>query len=106
MYYVYSPLKVYRSYDNRLRCTERRPDVYEQCPIVKDDSEIILLLKDKPELSEMHAFGEPMPSSHSTKFDPKLAGLEWLWEFNGQLKVIAKPYQDRKSTRLNSSHVD
>ena len=81
--------------DYRLRCTERRPDVYEQCPIVKKGYEQILLIKDKPGSSQ-HAFGEPMSPSKikEDKNNGKMPDLEWLWEFNGQIKVIATPYHE------------
>ena len=95
---LYYPTKVYRSYDNRLRCTERRPNVYVHCPIVKEHYKDILYLADKPDPSDIHPLGNPMPPSYIDKYLESLgkADHEWLWEFKGQLKVIATPYHEGK----------
>lgn len=85
-------MKVYRCYDNRLRCTERRPDVYET--FLQEDQHVVLHVTDTAVPSEAHPFGQPMPQSYIDKYNGEMmkAKQDWLWNFKGQLKVIATPY--------------
>ena len=48
-----------------------------------------------------------MPFSHIDKClkDPKMADREWLWEFRGQLKVIATPYYQGKHFAIHPSQL-
>ena len=89
---LYHQTKVYRSFDNRLRCTERRPDVYKNSSKVNQGYKEIYYFDDSStrikiniaDSSTTHQFGKPMPS--------EFAQIDWLWKFTRQLKVIALPY--------------
>ena len=83
--------KVYRCYDNRLRCTERRPDVYEHCPSIQEHCNVALHITDALAPNDSHPFGQLAPKSYTDG-----AKWDWLWNFKGQLKVIATPYHEGK----------
>ena len=84
-------MKVYRCYDNRLRCTERRPDVYEHCPSIQEHCNVALHITDALAPNDSHPFGQLVPKSYTDA-----AKWDWLWNFKGQLKVIATPYHEGK----------
>jgi serine/threonine protein kinase len=92
-------MKVYRCYDNRLRCTERRPDLYESFVREENGLEgkgVVLHVTDTAEPSDAHPFGQPMPQSYINIYDGDMmkANLDWIWKFKGQLKVITTPYHN------------
>ena len=88
--------KVYRCYDNRLRCTERRPDVYENFPGV--EQHLVLHVPDMLEFRDCHPFGQLFPTSYTKNYEEYTmeADLDWLWNFRGQIKIIATPYHKGK----------
>lgn len=91
-------MKVYRCYDNRLRCTERRPDVYEHCPGIPGECHVVLHVADTITPSDSHPFGQlaPPACADNDKKKTKIAKWDWLWKFKGQLKVITTPYHKGK----------
>ena len=74
--------KVFRSYDSRFRCTDRRPDLYFEPSTFKEDTgpiaEIVLEITDKN-------FSEP-PNKEDR--------IDWLWRYQGKLLVISTPYHE------------
>jgi hypothetical protein len=90
-------MQVYRCYDNRLRCTERRPDVYENWSGIRDHCKVVLHIEDIPTTpSTSHPFGQLAPESYTNKYKkkPAIADFDWLWNFKGQLKVIETKYHE------------
>jgi hypothetical protein len=86
--------QVLRSYDTRLRATERRPLLYVDdsangtsmaCPGSPVATQVLLVADDKP-ATELLEFGDPSPLS------PVDAARDWLWRCQGKLLVIAIPY--------------
>jgi hypothetical protein len=73
--------KLYRCYDNRLRSTERRPYLYNICSEVFGKCVNVLAIEDRPD--SVLKFGEIQKPTRS-----------WLWDYRGQLVVIATPFLD------------
>ena len=102
-------MKVYRCYDNRLRYTQRRPDLYETCPGLNENCQVVLHIPDTDDPSCLLAFGNVLPTATPapapTKGDEKiLSNMEWLWKFQGQLKVISTPYHEGKHYATKPKH--
>jgi serine/threonine protein kinase len=78
-------VKLFRCYDNRLRPTERRPDLYEKNSELFGKSDIILVLKDiNGNNTPLLQFGETLPEDTSA--------MDWLFAYRGQLKIISTPF--------------
>ena len=65
-----------------MRSTERRPDLYKICPDVCGVCNDVLAIKDHP-TKEVLQFGEMQKTTKG-----------WLWDYQGQLLVIATPFHD------------
>ena len=91
-------VKLYRCYDNRLRPTERRPDLYEkEEPDLFGTCDTILQIKDTNRNNlPLHPFGERIPEN--------VLAINWLWTFRGQLKIIATPFVDGKHYATRPEH--
>jgi serine/threonine protein kinase len=94
-------MQVYRCYDNRLRCTERRPNVYEEYKGIKEHCRVVLHIEHRNIVDtsgtisgKSHEFGQLAPYANTEKNEGKLniTAPDWLWNYNGQLKVIQIPY--------------
>jgi serine/threonine protein kinase len=85
---------VYRCYDNRLRCTQRRPYVYEECKGIKEHCRVVLHIEDSTISGKSHEFGKLAPEAYTNDYErkPNIADPDWLWNYKGQLKVIQTPY--------------
>jgi hypothetical protein len=79
-------VKLYRSYDNRLRPTERRPDLYET-----EDTDLfgtcdaILAIADTTDEVLLLPFGQ-------RQLPGDIKPINWLWACRGQIKIIATPF--------------
>ena len=78
--------KLYRCYDNRLRYTERRPDMYERCPNISDDCETVLDISDTPTECgvDVLQFGQEQPND--------IEQPDWLWNYRGRVKIITTKF--------------
>ena len=79
--------KTFRSYDNRLRPTDRRPDLYLEQITINDVTGPIAqsVLEVRDERCSLE-FGK------STNFESKRKAMDWLWSYKGKLLVICTPY--------------
>ena len=82
--------KLFRSYDNRLRPTDRRPDVYLDANIKINDvdgpiAQIFLRIFDK---------NVRFDSPRSPNEDDARDRMDWLWAYYGNLLIISTPYHD------------
>lgn len=81
---------VFRSYDNRLRPTDRRPTLYLNRNITINDvqgpiAQTVLKIENGNELLD---FGE------SVVFESILDEMDWLWRYQGKLLIVSTPYHD------------
>ena len=75
-------MKLLRCYDNRLRPTERHPDLYEKIGICEE----ILVLKDTNRSNTpLHSFEQIIPVTEEPAID-------WLFKYRGQVKIISAPF--------------
>ena len=82
---------MYRSYDNRLRPTVRRPDLYQEEITINDVpgpiAKSVLKLRDKHSSLD---FGE----LNSTASADTIKTMDWLWEYKGKLLIISTAYHE------------
>jgi hypothetical protein len=78
-------VKLYRSYDNRLRPTERRPDLYEtEYTDLFGTCDPILEIADTTN-EALLPFGQ-------RQLPGKIEAINWLWAYRGQIKIIATQF--------------
>ena len=86
-------VKLYRSYDSRLRPTQRRPDLYEtEDTDLFGDCHKILEIADTTNKESLHLFGQlqlPVDNNNNS-----IKPINWLWKFRGQIKIIATRFHD------------
>ena len=77
--------QLYRSFDNRLRYTERRPDLYESDSDIFGASTTVLDISDTPTKhgADVLLFGQ----KHHEARTP-----DWLWDYQGRLKILATKF--------------
>jgi serine/threonine protein kinase len=76
-------VKLYRCYDNRLRPTERRPDLYETGDTdLFGECHVILENADTTNEAVLHPFGQ-------LQLPGDIEPINWLWAYRGQIKIIA-----------------
>ena len=80
---------MFRSYDNRLQPTDRRPDLYVQPNVFSKDTdpiaETVLVITD---VNVSLNFGELV------SFDSKEDAMDWLWSYKGKLLIISTPFHE------------
>ena len=79
--------KTFRSYDNRLRPTDRRPDLYLEQITINDV--IGPIAKSVLEVRDEHC---SLEFGKSANFESKRKAMDWLWSYKGKLLVICTPY--------------
>ena len=74
-----------------MRYTERRPDLYEECPNIKP-VETVLHIVDTPtkDGAVVLKFGQKEPGHQEQPAN--INEPDWLWQYQGQLKVIATKF--------------
>jgi len=118
--------RLYRSYDNRLRCIYRSPDPYfhngpdnveekqetgfhsyptnsNEGPDDHEEAKIVFDARDRANIKDLHPFGDPLPSQDiNTGKTIDSRGL--LWENRGRFLVISVPFREGTHEAKKVSH--
>ena len=87
-------VKLYRSYDTRLRPTERRPDLYLKSNVFGNDcdpiAKSVLKIYDR--------------DCVKVERDQIGSDIDWLWDYKGELHIISTAYHDGVHYASNPLH--